>query len=101
MTKHTPGPWKWKGPYGVEIIAPNVVTLDDDGGCDDPECCGDPLFHVAIGEADGHLIEAAPDLLEALTIAEAVLDLFGAKSATAQAALQMARAAIAKAEGTP
>ena len=62
--KSTPGPWVVL-PYG-EGIGPGVVTLGDDGACNDPECCGGPTFHVEISEANAKLIAAAPVLADAL-----------------------------------
>jgi len=64
--KHTPGPWVVL-PFG-EGIGPGVVTLGDDGACNDPECCGGPTFHVEISEADAKLIAQAPAMADLLDV---------------------------------
>ena len=96
MSKRTPGPWKWKGPYEEEAMAPGVIMLDDNGACGDSECCGDVTYHIVIGEADARLIEAAPDLLAACKGLLSLSAGYNSKSLTD--VLNNARAAIAKVE---
>ena len=88
MSKHTKGPWKVGKPrecirdgnlmYG--IIGPETVTDYEDWG---------------FTEANARLIAAAPDLLEALKLADAMLS--GANM-NAKVVEKKVRAAIAKAE---
>jgi hypothetical protein len=92
--QHTPGPWKYQQ-YDDEVIAPNVVKLEDDGACGDPDCCGSPTYHIHLTPANARLIAAAPELLEALKLVTTMPGFepdeeYGAK----------VLAAIAKAEGT-
>ena len=67
--EHTPGPWKWENEYApTSLLAgkKEVLLVDDDGSCGDPDCCGSPSFHIGIkNEADSKLIAAAPELYEA------------------------------------
>jgi len=104
-TKHTPGPWRvYHGTRGTIIEA-------DGGACDD----GSPLGILCPGtggarswthtiaelgwsgiaewEANACLIAAAPDMLEALKMAQLWLDYDGRYD------MQKINAAIAKAEG--
>ena len=76
--KHTPGPWA----LGAETI---VISSTVGGGC--VADCG----YREEGNADARLIAAAPDMLEALKLAEAAM---GNMNAAA-----VVRAAIAKATG--
>lgn len=72
MSAHTPGPWKTTGDR-KHPISPNVVWLDDDGACGDPECCGPAEAWVEIKQEDARLIAAAPDLLDACRLALSAL----------------------------
>ena len=98
QANHTPGPWN----LGEEIdnfrsisvplwseFANVVVRLEDDDR---------PYFR---GEANARLIAAAPDLLEALTEAEAYMSIVEPRSDKAEygRTLGVVRAAIAKATG--
>lgn len=81
---HTPGPWEVGGPYpGVSVI----VCVDGGCGGDAPE---PPLYEpICIvdsrktGEqsaqalADARLIAAAPEMLEALKVAQDILNFRG------------------------
>jgi hypothetical protein len=105
-TQHTPGPWEsfCYGPEGTKIRAGDVAVATLAG-----HARGDGEAARAL-VADGHLIAAAPELLTALR------ELVGASEAYASsepdmpshratchdldAALEQARAAIAKAEGS-
>lgn len=88
-TKHTPGPWKWQGRFSR-----NLAKCLSGGGR--------PLLRcIDVSDADANLIEAAPDLLEALS---AMLEQFNYNTITGivhdeSAAIAKAIAAIAKAEG--
>jgi hypothetical protein len=73
MSKHTPGPWDWRGKsdtlhtlhdrgeyqYGKRVLAP---TYEYDAGAG-----------VEVSEADARLIASAPDLLEACKAAMVAL----------------------------
>ena len=99
MDKHTPGPWTWKyneNRYGdLEILGPGGETVVKGCGCCDSPY-GDNMKH------DAPLMNAAPDLLEAL---ESLLDaqngppLLGRHEADWQKTMDAARAAIKKARG--
>lgn len=105
MSKYTPGPWKRRGntvsgPFGV-----TVVHCMDNGVWGEKGCHS---ITKTEANANARLIAAAPELLEAL---EALLsaDLYAdgegihfiknADTADGERAVQMARAAIAKATG--
>lgn len=85
---HTPGPWKY-------------IAYDDDIVTDDGNfsIIG---YHASVLEDDAHLIAAAPEMLEALEDAEALItgDLVGSEWKRAcRSFVIKARAAIAKAKG--
>ena len=94
MTKFTPGPWavrpgfppRGKGPLGWEV-----------GAQDFPCVCTNYLYYAADDEeasqANARLIAAAPDMYAALQ-----LFIIGA-NVSYVTALEIARAAIAKADG--
>lgn len=100
---HTKGPWEVQAPYGmnkVEITAKAgyahiaAVMVKRPAGRDEWE----PIPH---GEGNARLIAAAPELLQALvTLREWVREPWGEDdSATAEAVIYQAEAAIAKAQG--
>lgn len=103
MSKHTPGPWAYELEYGPNITelprittvarcANYVIGLPSDypgGNYRDGDPSGDE-------EADARLIAAAPDLLEALAMADAMLS--GANM-DAKAVEKKVRSALAKARG--
>jgi hypothetical protein len=98
-SKHTPGPWTLSAYY------PNRVIGDRNDGegryVADCHCNGLNGAEQPEDAANARLIAAAPDLLEAL---QGMLDVYGNDGhlhAPALAALRAARAAIAKAGGTP
>jgi hypothetical protein len=73
---HTPGPWEWRysdGLYGPKVSPRGgpqpVVTIESDGACGDPECCGEPSYLIEVSADDAALIASAPDLLEAVKAA--------------------------------
>ena len=82
--QHTPGPWfPYKRPEPIGY-AEYEIHWSTDGEC---------VAEVVHGEGNANLLAAAPDMLAALRVAEeAVGDL---KS------LEIVRAAIAKATGSP
>ena len=82
MTKHTLGPWTFRGCDGGWAIDFN----------EDQEQVVDYVYE----EADARLIAAAPELLEAL---ENLLAVREGKGGTKYHADDIARAAIAKAKG--
>lgn len=102
MSGHTPGPWELEsvlvgtwvtGPDGDAPVICDIVTRDPDGATDEDI-------------ANGHLIAAAPDLLDALArLTRAVLEAGQAYADTAQVtsgmreALYAAEEALAKARG--
>ena len=101
MSKHTPGPWKVVengNPLSSGIVAiiqhspERLLTVEEDhfGG---PWCAPDTW------EANGRLIAAAPDLLEALSIMYDYHHADECKLGDDTAECLMMRAAIAKAEG--
>ena len=91
---HTPGPWRWKleefGSY--RLIAKDGTKVADDGSADGEYggWMNDPK------EPNARLIAAAPDLLEALELAHAMLS--GANM-NVNVVEKKVRAAIAKARG--
>lgn len=110
--KHTPGPWifetwKYRNPEGgnLERVVPVVILsdkelrlaqMDSDEGNENPYTI--PLEEAT---ANARLIAAAPDLLEALQEMVGIWEGPRDRAALAFAsAIVMARAAIAKAEGT-
>lgn len=82
MSKHTPGPWVADFHTEKVYSADNVV-----------------VYELGTNEADGYLISAAPDLLEALTFCFAQLEQEYMPSDESKSAMAKARAAIAKAKG--
>lgn len=80
MSQHAPGPWTWDS--------------DEDLVCDSR---GNGIAEVYSFSKDGKLIAAAPELLEAVKGFMRWLD----SDISLQEAKDMARAAIAKAEGKP
>lgn len=89
MNNHTPGPWKLTGWTATDFYGWTV------------ECDQRFQLHAesAESEANAYLIAAAPDLLEAL---EAALDAeCGKKCRCEQGWHAVAKAAVAKAKGTP
>jgi len=98
--QYTPGPWIGAGPsfgaprmqYTTEIIA----ERDDEDECE--TICELPIKGLdAEQEANARLIAAAPDLLEALKLADALLSGANMNMAVVQKKVQ---AAIAKAANT-
>lgn len=87
MSAHTPGRWM------AAAAAPFVVISTPNGHY---------IGRIARQE-DAHLVAAAPDLLDALKTAESALALAAgyanSEQRTMHAALETARAAIAKARG--
>ena len=84
--KHTPGPW--------------VIGYDNDTGPDDDYfiewvTAGPAQLHEKNADADARLIASAPDLLEALEMAQLWLEFDGRFN------MQKINAAIAKAKGEP
>ncbi|GKX40609.1 hypothetical protein SOASR014_43480 [Pectobacterium carotovorum subsp. carotovorum] len=81
MSKHTPGPWGWES--GVL--------------CSDKYIIGGNSH--SFNASNKKLIAAAPDLLEALELAESVIKNMAEPSNSKQKAILSCRAAIAKAKG--
>jgi hypothetical protein len=122
---HTPGPWRWqgedyRGDWGWQLLVgpsgEGIICGQESSGPYkrlhafrpiDPKYCktgfhetGDSAPAVHVREADARLIAAAPDLLNALKAAYAVLLSASADEVPRLAErLELARAAIAKAEG--
>jgi hypothetical protein len=112
---HTPGPWTWQ--YGEGFFGPKpsprgkpvpVATIESDGACGDPECCGAPSYSIETRQEDAALIVAAPDLLAALKSCLEQLTAYEEKGwlgdhwrtrIGVREDIAAAQAAIAKAEG--
>jgi len=93
MSGHTPGPWVVERADDAYCIASvgNLVVMPSSG----------KVKHDNT-EADARLISAAPDLLEALEMIVAEADSYTARTGKpVYNWLDQARAAIAKARGTP
>lgn len=92
-SKHTPGPWIWPGLGPRKIYAPCqhgnrlIATV---------HVFGYPWTSRAESEANIHLIESAPELLEACAAAKALLEQAGLESSDEYANISFA---IAKATG--
>jgi len=91
VSGHTPGPWRWSTYHGGVTTA--TVSRD---GC--VSAIADiPAHHGGVSrEANARLIAAAPDLLNALHLLAAHTH---PRTLDDHAAINIARAAIAKAEG--
>ena len=109
-TMHTPGPWSYSPPFddGPMLRSswkPAIISRYE------PASDGSKYrrlvyicafeFRMTPSEADGRLMAAAPELLEALSCLTAVVGLTPIKVnlEALQEAYDMARAAIAKAKG--
>jgi hypothetical protein len=96
MSKHTPGPW---------VAKPDPNACQPDDWCVGLSGSEANIDKVAVcSKQDAHLIAAAPDLLEALKkVNDAACYASEEDTETREAALlmigQLARAAIARAEG--
>ena len=91
-TKHTPGPWHYDGESGI-------VTAGANPGCPYIADCrvGFGVRKVGSTSANARLIAAAPAMLEALKSCVEICE-YNAKDSTL-AAVALARAAIAQAQG--
>ncbi|AMR77640.1 hypothetical protein [Cupriavidus nantongensis] len=104
--KFTPGPWQWDG-YKLRPTDPDpnnnaVHTIVDAEYIGWGFLCSDPKKTLAESNANLLLIQAAPDLVDAATAAEAVLAKGGwLESSTDPEAIALfkLRAALAKACG--
>ena len=96
MSKHTPGPWVLEN-RGYKFI----VSKPGDGYITRDVCRMDASTMSAFAqEANARLIAAAPDLLEALKKIAAIENrMFGSDWEEIDEAREIARAAIAAAEG--
>lgn len=90
-SKHTPGPWKHRH-TPLRGIANDVYCVD---WSEDQE----EVAEVVHGEANARLIAAAPDLLEALQVLDALWCENESGGLDFSLAIDRARAAIAKATG--
>lgn len=113
MMTHTPGPWEYH--FLADGVGYYIVPVGKEWQCD--SICGemrsdyDVDWSAEPSLADARLIAASPDLLAALeSLATAADELIGAcdygpfsptwaKAYAAREAINVARAAIAKAEG--
>ena len=105
MMTHTPGPWRFLE-NSVITDCPNLKMNRTHGyGCGNNfiASLNDGEYHEysnAVEQAmNGHLIAAAPEMLEALKEAEAELVSVFKSVAAGSLVLRQIRAAIAKAEG--
>ena len=95
--KHTPGPWKYeRSPHHTAVWLIDYATKKN---------IGETHHYAAMGEvrsyeADARLIAAAPELLDAVFMLLGCTDLnTDDLDETSIEAIEMARQAIAKAEG--
>jgi hypothetical protein len=106
MSKHTPGPWVWRGPNmlcGGERKSEDILRSADDGK---PYGMHSAIiehhWNDDVAKANANLIAVAPELLEALKLclpyARAALDAAG--GINEYNATYAAEVAIAKAEGS-
>lgn len=89
---HTAGPWKpWKVDHRIGVKDIYEIHWSDQGEC---------VAEVVHGQADAHLIAAAPDLLAALEYLRDNVVAYGESPADPeiQEAIQMANTAIRKAK---
>ncbi|HID9917519.1 hypothetical protein I5E81_20280 [Pseudomonas aeruginosa] len=93
MSKHTPGPWQFSAgaDYGDEGNYADVTAIN-----------GDLIIArvnnlIPAGAANGELVAAAPELLEALQDLDALRGPFPPSDEAVEAAWRKASAAIAKA----
>ncbi|HBO4323154.1 hypothetical protein [Pseudomonas aeruginosa] len=93
MSKHTPGPWQFSAgaDYGDEGNYADVTAIN-----------GDLIIArvnnlIPAGAANGELVAAAPELLEALQDLDALRGPFPHSDEAVEAAWRKASAAIAKA----
>ena len=95
---HTAGPWMYATGEdwdGAHVTDKHGRIVADCQGCDIPGTCGEVGTDEA--EANARLIAAAPELLEALKVAESELRYHAATRNSE--ALEIVRAAIQKATG--
>jgi len=86
--KHTPGPWKAHATGFARSGSPEFeIHYSDDGEC---------VAEIVHGEANAHLIAAAPELLE---IARQVVEGYDEFDFDLQSVAREAKRAIAKATG--
>lgn len=99
MSKHTPGPWTFDDDAGIyaDGVAIAQVYGPDDFACFSPNTEDEQKQAETNCEANGHLIAAAPDLLEACRriVDETV------NTPPSLGAIECCRVAIQKAEGRP
>jgi hypothetical protein len=88
-TKHTPGPWKAYNQIGSRILQSWYVGSDTAAVCR----VGDGALSPEETVANARLIAAAPELLAALNL------IIAAYGNLQSGAIDLARSAIAKAEG--
>ena len=89
-TKHTPLPWYVSHTAGHDTHGQSAIYS---------EATDRTIAIVYDGDADGGLIAAAPELLEALAFYAESANWFGAPAPVYLDSGKLARAAIAKAEG--
>lgn len=106
MSKHTPGPWVvWDGNVKVYAgpVDENTTCCISGYRCKIAEC--DDLYDENMteeeAEANARLIAAAPELLEALEWIVNPDYAIGSNAEYKHAAVEVAKAAIAKATGEP
>lgn len=89
--KHTPTPWKIddSGSQGiVNYKKKAVISLVNDGGCSDSDCCGGPLYDIKMSKEDAaFIIRACNNHEKMLTILEDCRD-FLKKQADAEYLIQ-------------
>lgn len=106
MSAHTPGPWIWIE-HGAAMWLVPIADYQKDPDypadyaiCDDGSAYGEYSQKIDPSSANGRLLAAAPDLLEALIkFREAFVVAAGDKSPFCKFALVPVDAAIAKARG--
>lgn len=104
-TQHTPGPWRVTAQYDGQPEVCVFAGVGDDSApvakAHLPTMLG-AAINKQQAEANAHLIAAAPDLLAALQVAQAVCgELLQSGDGIHVNARRMINAAIAKAKGQP
>lgn len=107
MSKHTPGPWRWLDRGQFHVLTADMIAEPGDYPDekkhihDDGSAAGEYSPQIDVDGANGLLIAAAPELLEACLTAEEciveLLDMVGRDAKLFHNVLPQIRAAILKA----
>lgn len=58
--------WGWKGGDLVSNSGRRIVSLEDNGSCGDPDCCGEVLYSLHVNPEERPRLAAVPQLIAAL-----------------------------------